>query len=177
MTNALSPRLDHPQSALATLGLHLQRRWKSQLKQHPSLHFTSISQFETRPLDVTLWASTSTKSSLRRASLVCCSDRFSSVPNSKINLTSLLSGLIMRYQSWDILVFPERSKVPLQEFKTQCLVTRDHGLSSPPLPTAMTLTPSREPPELPICQHRTISLPFERWQATFTPPNRHQLHW
>jgi hypothetical protein len=36
----------------------------------------------------------------------------------------------MRYQNWDVLIFPERSKVPLQEFKTQCLVTQDHGRCS-----------------------------------------------
>jgi hypothetical protein len=45
--------------------------------------------------------------------------------------TRLKLKLIMRYQHWDVLVFPERSKVPLQEFKTQCLVTKDHGRCSP----------------------------------------------
>jgi hypothetical protein len=33
----------------------------------------------------------------------------------------------MRYQDWDVLLFPEGSKVPIQEFKTQCHVTRDLG--------------------------------------------------
>lgn len=31
----------------------------------------------------------------------------------------------MRYENWDILLFPEGSKVPVQEFKTQCFVTKD----------------------------------------------------
>ncbi|PYI32798.1 hypothetical protein BP00DRAFT_445219 [Aspergillus indologenus CBS 114.80] len=31
----------------------------------------------------------------------------------------------MRYENWDVLIFPETSKVPLQEFKTQCFVTKD----------------------------------------------------
>ncbi|OJJ48089.1 hypothetical protein ASPZODRAFT_14243 [Penicilliopsis zonata CBS 506.65] len=31
----------------------------------------------------------------------------------------------MRYEHWDVLLFPERSKVPVQEFKTQCFVTRE----------------------------------------------------
>ncbi|KAJ5621993.1 hypothetical protein N7528_005225 [Penicillium herquei] len=31
----------------------------------------------------------------------------------------------MRYENWDILLFPEGSKVPVQEFKTQCYVTKD----------------------------------------------------
>ncbi|PYH42196.1 uncharacterized protein BP01DRAFT_138889 [Aspergillus saccharolyticus JOP 1030-1] len=31
----------------------------------------------------------------------------------------------MRYENWDVLLFPETSKVPLQEFKTQCFVTKD----------------------------------------------------
>ncbi|QSS61994.1 hypothetical protein I7I51_04171 [Histoplasma capsulatum] len=32
----------------------------------------------------------------------------------------------MRFENWDILLFPEGSKVPVQEFKTQCFVTRDN---------------------------------------------------
>ncbi|KAI9043519.1 uncharacterized protein KD926_003289 [Aspergillus affinis] len=31
----------------------------------------------------------------------------------------------MRYENWDVLLFPESSKVPLQEFKTQCFVVKD----------------------------------------------------
>ncbi|KAL2832274.1 hypothetical protein BJY01DRAFT_260269 [Aspergillus pseudoustus] len=31
----------------------------------------------------------------------------------------------MRYENWDVLLFPANSKVPVQEFKTQCFVTRD----------------------------------------------------
>ncbi|OJD22561.1 hypothetical protein ACJ73_06091 [Blastomyces percursus] len=31
----------------------------------------------------------------------------------------------MRFENWDVLLFPEGSKVPIQEFKTQCFVTRD----------------------------------------------------
>ena len=46
---------------------------------------------------------------------------------SQLHCTRRSCSSIMRYQSWDVLIFPERSKVPLQEFKTQCLVTRDHG--------------------------------------------------
>lgn len=33
----------------------------------------------------------------------------------------------MRYINWDILLFPDGSKVPLQEFKTRCYVTEDPG--------------------------------------------------
>ncbi|PLB49584.1 hypothetical protein P170DRAFT_510115 [Aspergillus steynii IBT 23096] len=33
----------------------------------------------------------------------------------------------MRYENWDVLLFPESSKVPLQEFKTQCFVIKDTG--------------------------------------------------
>ena len=33
----------------------------------------------------------------------------------------------MRYQNWDVLVFPELSKVPQQEYKTTCQVVQDHG--------------------------------------------------
>ncbi|PWY78150.1 hypothetical protein BO94DRAFT_626729 [Aspergillus sclerotioniger CBS 115572] len=31
----------------------------------------------------------------------------------------------MRYEDWDVILFPESSKVPIQEFKTQCFVTKD----------------------------------------------------
>ncbi|KAJ9315484.1 hypothetical protein DTO271D3_4361 [Paecilomyces variotii] len=31
----------------------------------------------------------------------------------------------MRYENWDVLLFPEGSRVPIQEFKTQCFVTKD----------------------------------------------------
>ena len=31
----------------------------------------------------------------------------------------------MRYENWDILLFPEASRVPIQEFKTQCFVVKD----------------------------------------------------
>jgi hypothetical protein len=36
-------------------------------------------------------------------------------------------GPTMRYENWDVLLFPAGSKVPLQEFKTQCFATRDLG--------------------------------------------------
>lgn len=35
------------------------------------------------------------------------------------------SATTMRYENWDILLFPEGSRVPVQEFKTQCFVTKD----------------------------------------------------
>lgn len=35
----------------------------------------------------------------------------------------------MRYTNWDVLLFPERSKVPIQEFRTQCCVISDKGMS------------------------------------------------
>ncbi|OJD10742.1 hypothetical protein AJ78_08329 [Emergomyces pasteurianus Ep9510] len=31
----------------------------------------------------------------------------------------------MRFENWDVILFPVGSKLPIQEFKTQCLVTRD----------------------------------------------------
>lgn len=33
----------------------------------------------------------------------------------------------MRYQNWDVLLFPEASKIPIQEFKTTCHVIKDQG--------------------------------------------------
>ena len=33
----------------------------------------------------------------------------------------------MRYMNWDVLLFPDGSKTPLQEFKTNCFVTQDPG--------------------------------------------------
>ncbi|KAK2628268.1 hypothetical protein QTJ16_002914 [Diplocarpon rosae] len=34
----------------------------------------------------------------------------------------------MRYQNWDVLLFPDQFKVPLQEFKTSCQVIQDPDL-------------------------------------------------
>ncbi|OAL70931.1 hypothetical protein A7D00_4593 [Trichophyton violaceum] len=45
----------------------------------------------------------------------------------------------MRFENWDVLLFPEGSKVPLQEFKTNCFVTRDH--ESPYLQAQAVLNP------------------------------------
>jgi hypothetical protein len=36
----------------------------------------------------------------------------------------------MRYQNWDVLIFPGDSNVPLQEFNTTCHVTHVLGKSS-----------------------------------------------
>ncbi|MCJ1311074.1 hypothetical protein MMC25_004744 [Agyrium rufum] len=36
----------------------------------------------------------------------------------------------MRYTSWDVLIFPEPSKTPLQEFKTACYVVQDPDASN-----------------------------------------------
>ena len=36
--------------------------------------------------------------------------------------------LKMRYQTWDVLVFPDHCKIPLQEFKTSCQVIQDPGM-------------------------------------------------
>jgi hypothetical protein len=33
----------------------------------------------------------------------------------------------MRYQNWDVLLFPDLSKIPFQEFKTSCSVIQDPG--------------------------------------------------
>ena len=35
----------------------------------------------------------------------------------------------MRYQNWDVLLFADNSKVPIQEFKTACHVLQDPGIS------------------------------------------------
>lgn len=38
----------------------------------------------------------------------------------------------MRYEDWDILIFPRGSKTPVREFKTACHVVPDLGVSSSP---------------------------------------------
>lgn len=40
-----------------------------------------------------------------------------------------LSTCKMRYENWDVLLFPEDSNVPIQEFKTECSVTQGRGKS------------------------------------------------
>ncbi|KAJ6084497.1 hypothetical protein N7486_011297 [Penicillium sp. IBT 16267x] len=45
----------------------------------------------------------------------------------------------MRYENWDVLLFPEGCKVPIQEFKTQCFVTKD--TESPYLQISAAMSP------------------------------------
>ncbi|QVM09450.1 hypothetical protein D8B26_004112 [Coccidioides posadasii str. Silveira] len=46
----------------------------------------------------------------------------------------------MRYENWDVLLFAEGSRVPIQEFRTQCFVTKDR--ESPYLQTQAFINPS-----------------------------------
>lgn len=51
----------------------------------------------------------------------------------------------MRYQNWDVLVFPELSKVPQQEYKTTCQVVQDHGERIHPTKRSSILIVGRNP--------------------------------
>lgn len=33
----------------------------------------------------------------------------------------------MRFEDWDVLLFPRDSKIPMKEFKTNCHVVHDTG--------------------------------------------------
>ena len=35
----------------------------------------------------------------------------------------------MRYQYWDVILFPAESHIPIQEFKTACYVSQGQGQS------------------------------------------------
>ncbi|SZF03051.1 unnamed protein product [Blumeria hordei] len=53
----------------------------------------------------------------------------------------------MRYQNWDVLIFPDQSKVPQQEFKTSCQIVQDSEIFDPDrlisvLPTVTCFIPS-----------------------------------
>ncbi|OJJ66598.1 hypothetical protein ASPBRDRAFT_137922 [Aspergillus brasiliensis CBS 101740] len=70
----------------------------------------------------------------------------------------------MRYEDWDVILFPESSKVPIQEFKTQCFVTKDKEspyLHSPGLVSPATCSlPQSNEGQLPVL-------------TTFVPSLRH----
>lgn len=34
----------------------------------------------------------------------------------------------MRYQDWDVILFPESSNIPFQEFRTACFCAQDPGM-------------------------------------------------
>ncbi|KAM3461035.1 hypothetical protein NHJ6243_005352 [Beauveria neobassiana] len=55
----------------------------------------------------------------------------------------------MRYEDWDILLFPRDGQVPLKEFRVACHVVHDDELShingSPGLPTVCCFVPSLPP--------------------------------
>ncbi|KAJ5951746.1 uncharacterized protein N7479_010159 [Penicillium vulpinum] len=69
----------------------------------------------------------------------------------------------MRYRNWDVLLFPGGSKVPIQEFKTQCFVTKDKD--SPYLHNEVFLGPHAHHPnpgifnQLPVLTTFIPSLP------------------
>lgn len=48
-----------------------------------------------------------------------------------LTASSATSTAVMRYMNWDVLLFPDGPKVPLQEFKTGCFVTQDPGKLTP----------------------------------------------
>lgn len=45
----------------------------------------------------------------------------------------LYSSPAMRYDSWDVILFPRDSLVPLQEFRTACYADQDERVLAPPL--------------------------------------------
>ncbi|KAK6865451.1 NADH dehydrogenase -like protein [Apiospora arundinis] len=102
----------------------------------------------------------------------------------------------MRYEDWDLLIFPQDSKIPLQEFKTQCHVVHDpefaftSGSYGLPTPNLLRTWPHRRhsfqhiPPQLakarnqsiheklqPASGHRQMGGPCDhRWTASCTVP-------
>ncbi|KAI3007227.1 hypothetical protein CBS147346_3363 [Aspergillus niger] len=70
----------------------------------------------------------------------------------------------MRYEDWDVILFPESSKVPIQEFKTQCFVTKDRD--SPYLHSPGLVSPAT----CPLPQSNEGQLPV---LTTFVPSLRH----
>ena len=71
----------------------------------------------------------------------------------------------MRYRNWDVLLFPGGSKAPIQEFETQCFVTKDKD--SPYLQNAVFLGPHAHHSEpgifnqLPVLTTFIPSLPMD----------------
>lgn len=71
----------------------------------------------------------------------------------------------MRYENWDVLLFPEASKTPIQEFKTQCFVVKD--TDSPYLQNPTIVGPSAYYPvqgnfgQVPVLTSFVPSLPKE----------------
>jgi len=51
----------------------------------------------------------------------------------------------MRFQDWDILLFPDGSHVPIQEFRTACFLVQDGSLQTPTLITYVPSLPRGTP--------------------------------
>jgi hypothetical protein len=86
-----------------------------------------ISHLESRTLSLHFNLSTSAR--VQRSTLAIASNELAPFLRRPSVCQCSNSQSKMRYQDWDILLFPEGSKVPIQEFKTQCHVTRDLGQS------------------------------------------------
>tara|TARA_R110002033_G_scaffold142091_1_gene180522 strand:+ start:48 stop:413 length:366 start_codon:yes stop_codon:yes gene_type:complete len=63
----------------------------------------------------------------------------------------------MRYQNWDVLLFPDQYKVPLQEFKTSCQVIQDPGMRADTIVLRVT---SRQYSDWPTESHNLQSNPL-----------------
>jgi hypothetical protein len=50
------------------------------------------------------------------------------LPIFKVFVTTLSAcSPAMRYENWDVILFPRDSHIPIQEFKTSCFVTYNEG--------------------------------------------------
>ena len=50
-------------------------------------------------------------------------------PQSTTESILVLLLAIMRYEYWDVILFPAESHIPIQEFKTACYVSQGQGQS------------------------------------------------
>ncbi|OBT73905.1 hypothetical protein VF21_08286 [Pseudogymnoascus sp. 05NY08] len=78
----------------------------------------------------------------------------------------------MRYQNWDVLLFSDKSKVPIQEFKTTCHVIQDSEYlptqgTLPLLPTVTSFVPA-------LGQGQNFRLSIHSWEAP--EPSRFALN-
>ncbi|KFY37578.1 hypothetical protein V495_07093 [Pseudogymnoascus sp. VKM F-4514 (FW-929)] len=69
----------------------------------------------------------------------------------------------MRYQNWDVLLFSDKSKIPIQEFKTTCHVIQDSEYlpaqgTLPLLPTVTSFVPA-------LGQGQNFRLSIHSWEA------------
>ncbi|KAF2661884.1 hypothetical protein K491DRAFT_333864 [Lophiostoma macrostomum CBS 122681] len=111
---------------------------------------SSPSQAPPMPMVVSSWSTISSVRSAPALTAIELPSSASSLLSSEVTRRAASretrSTPVMRYDSWDVILFPRDSHIPIQEFKTACYVSRDeYNRQLPTLNCYITSLPATTP--------------------------------